>query len=181
MWYNYVQTSSYFILRIRKQRNLESTVSPDSFAAAAPCLFSLKAKSLELEHFIWQGLSFGFSQKPNNQSLLSYWWVNIKLQTSLICVHYRHEWMSKILYTRISTQDSVFRAPDAHMHASLTYIHMRVSTRMWKQANSVTFWVWRRSHVRVRTRACKQANSQQRHQAIDWRICIEQNFHLDVT
>ena len=41
---------------------------------------------LELEKFILQGLYFRFSQKPNNKYLLSYWWIDIKLQALFIYI-----------------------------------------------------------------------------------------------
>jgi len=42
----------------------------------------------------------------NNYSLLSCWWVNIKLQASFAYIinYYRHEWVSEIVSMRISTQ-----------------------------------------------------------------------------
>ena len=42
----------------------------------------------------------------NNLSLLSYWWIDIKLQ-ALFIFTFRHEWVSETLYMRISKQNIV--------------------------------------------------------------------------
>ena len=62
----------------------------------------------------------------NNWSLLSYWWVDIKWQALFI---YRHEWVSEMVYIRISTQTQ--HVPSARwtcaIHHSVTYYEHKTS------------------------------------------------------
>ena len=76
------------------------------------------------------------SERCAPQSLLSYWWVNMKLQASFIYI-YRHEWVSETLYIRISTQNMVCSQCQVHtcIHHSVTHSY-RESTeilRNWQK------------------------------------------------
>ena len=45
--------------------------------------------------------------------------------TGIIYIHIgMNLWGRETLYTRISTQNNVFKASDAHMHASVTELHI---------------------------------------------------------